>query len=197
MQNQVIKKSSLLAAVIFLSSQCAWAAVYNVDADHTTVSFKIRHLLSKTMGSFNKFEGTIEYEPGKPETWKAQGSIDVASIDTSVPQRDKHLLSADFFDAEKYPKITFKTTGVQNVKDNRATVNGTIHIHGVEKPITLDVEILGVAKDPWGNVRSAFTAKTTLNRKDFGIVWNKTLDTGSLMLGEEVEITLEIEGIQV
>ncbi len=190
------KKLFLVLAIAAITTQSAWAAVYNVDAEHSSVSFKIRHLLSKTMGTFKKFEGTIEYEAGKPETWKAQGSIDVASMDTAVPQRDKHLLTADFFDVEKFPKITFKTTGVKNVTDTKATVDGLITIHGIEKPIILDVEILGVANDPWGNVRSAYSATTKINRKDFGIVWNKTLDAGGLMLGEEVEITIEVEGIK-
>jgi polyisoprenoid-binding protein YceI len=180
---------------LILAASPAYAATYNVDVDHTTVSFKVKHLLSKTQGQFNKFEGTIEYEPGKPESWSAQGVIQVASLDTNVADRDKHLLSGDFFDAAQFPTIEFKTTSVKDATDTSAKVEGTLKLRGVEKPIVLDVAIAGVANDPWGNTRSAFTATTKINRKDFGMNWNQTLDKGGLLLGEEVEITLEIEGI--
>lgn len=185
----------MVAAILFLSSAPVWAATYKVDEEHTSVSFKIRHLLSNVQGQFNKFEGTFDYEPDKPETWKAQGTIQAASIDTNVEPRDKHLRSADFFDVEKYPAISFKTTGVKDVSGNTAKAEGLLSIHGVEKPVVLDVEIHGVAKDPWGNVRSSFTATTTINRKDFGLNWNQALETGQLLVGEEVKITLEVEGI--
>ena len=180
---------------IFLLPALSWAAVYRVDADHTTVSFKVRHLFSKTQGLFNKFEGTIEYEPGKPETWKTSGTIDAASISTHVAERDKHLKSADFFDVEKYPVITFKSTAVTNAAETNAKLEGLLTIHGVEKPVVLDLEIHGVGKDPWGNTRAGFTAVTKINRKDFGLNQSPALETGGVLIGEEVEITLEIEGI--
>ncbi len=173
----------------------AHAATYTVDVDHTSVLFKTKHLFSKVQGRFNKFQGTVDYEPGKPELWKTGGSIDVTSIDTNVPERDKHLRSADFFDAEKYPTIEFKSTAVKNATDNGAKLEGLLKIHGVEKPVTLDVTINGVGKDPWGNTRAAFSAMTKINRKDFGINWNQALDNGGLLVGEEVEIILEIEAI--
>lgn len=193
-----MKKFAILPALIltfFLSASTASAATYKVDADHSTVSFKIRHILSNTQGSFRQFEGTFDFEPDKPETWKAQGVIQVASIDTNVPERDKHLRSADFFDAEKIPTITFKTLSVHKVSETQAKADGLLSMHGVERPVHLDVELHGVAKDPWGNTRASFTATTTINRKDFDLTWNKTLETGQLLVGEEVKITLEIEGI--
>ncbi len=186
---------TLLFSTALLTSS-AFAATYNVDVDHTAVTFKVRHLFSQTQGTFKKFDGVIEYEPGKPETWSASGSIDVDSIDTNVPERDKHLKNADFFDTAKFPKITFKSTGVESATETSAKLKGEMTMHGVTKPIVLDVEIHGAGNDPWGNVRAGFTATTKINRKDFGIVYNQVLDKGQLMLGEEVAITLEIEGIQ-
>lgn len=180
---------------IFLLPTISWAAVYRVDADHTTVSFKVRHLFSRVQGQFNKFEGTIDYEPGKPEAWKTSGTIDVSSLSTNVDKRDKHLKSADFFDAEKYPTITFKSTKVTGATESNAKLEGLLSIRGVEKPVVLDLEIHGVGNDPWGNTRAGFTATTKINRQDFGMKWNQTLDTGGVLVGDEVEITLEIEGV--
>src|SRR3989338_4022307 len=165
---------------MFLLPTISWAAVYKVDVDHTTVSFKVRHLFSKTQGLFNKFEGTIEYEPGKPETWKTSGMIDATSINTNVAERDKHLKSADFFDVEKYPVITFKSTAVTNATETNAKLEGFLTIHGVEQPVVLDLEIHGVGKDPWGNTRAGFTATTKINRKDFGLNQSPTLETGGV-----------------
>ena len=181
---------------LFLWPSLTWAAVYKVDLDHTTVSFKVRHLFSKVQGLFNQFEGTIDYEPGKPEVWKASGTIDAASINTNVPQRDKHLRSADFFDVEKYPTISFKSTKVTNATETNAKLECLLTIHGVEKPVTLDLEIRGVGKDPWGNTRAGFTVTTKIDRKDFGLNWNEALETGGVLVGDEVEITLEVEGIR-
>src|SRR3989338_2025348 len=137
------KKFAAVLSFAFFASSGAWAATYTVDPDHSTVSFKIRHLVSKTQGRFNKFEGVIEYEPGKPETWSASGTIQTASIDTNVEQRDKHLSGPDFFDVEKFPTIEFKTTGVKDALETGAKVEGVLKMHGVEKPIVLDVTIGG------------------------------------------------------
>lgn len=185
----------LTAFSVILLPTAAWAAVYQVDSDHSSVSFKIRHLLSNVEGTFRQYEGMIEYEPGKPETWKTQGTVQAASIDTRVAERDKHLRSADFFETDKYPTISFRSTKAEASGENKARVEGLLTLHGVEKPVTLDVDIHGIAKDPWGNVRAAFTAVTKINRKDFGLEWNQTLETGQLLVGEEVSITLELEGI--
>lgn len=190
-----ISRLILVLMLSLMSQPALQAATYQVDPDHSTVSFKIRHLLSNVVGNFNTFEGTIDYEAGKPETWKTQGTIDAASIDTNVPERDKHLRSADFFEVEKFPTIEFKSTGVKNATESSATLEGLLKLRGVEKPVTLNVEIHGVGKDPWGNVRSAFTATTKINRKDFGLAWNQALETGQLLVGEEVTITIEAEGI--
>ena len=187
--------SLVLAACFFLTAP-VFAATYKIDTDHSTVGFKIRHLLSNVNGRFNQFEGTIDYDPEKPDTWKANVTIQAASIDTNVAPRDKHLKSADFFDVEKFPTLTFKTTKVTDVTPAGAKLEGLLTIHGVEKPVVLDLEIHGVAKDPWGNVKAGFTATTKINRKDFGLTWNKAVESGQFLVGEEVLITLEIEAIQ-
>ena len=178
-----------------LLGQPAFAANYKIDADHTSVSFKIRHILSYVQGNFNQFEGSFVYDPDKPETWQAQATIDAASIDTNVAPRDKHLRSQDFLDVEKYPKITFVSTQATDVTPTNAKLEGLLTIHGVEKPVVLDLEIHGRVKDPWGNARAGFTATTKINRKDFGLTWNKALETGQLLVGDEVTITLEVDGL--
>jgi polyisoprenoid-binding protein YceI len=185
----------LFFLIYTLSLPSVWADNYVIDPDHSGVSFTIRHLLSKVKGNFNEFEGSFVYDPDHPELWKAEATIQAASIDTNVAQRDKHLRSADFFDVEKYPTITFKSLKVTNVTPTNAKVEGLLNMHGVEKPVTLDLEIHGVAKDPWGNVRSGFTATGKVNRKDFGLTWNQALETGQLLVGEEVEINIEVEGL--
>lgn len=185
----------LFAAGLFFFHPVVLAAHYTVDADHTTVSFKIRHLLSNVQGRFNQFEGSFDYDPEKPETWKTEVTLQAASIDTNVAPRDKHLRSADFFDVEKFPTLAFKSTEVTEVTSEGAKLHGLLTIHGVEKPVVFDLQIHGVAKDPWGNVRSAFTATARINRKDFGLDWNKVVEAGQLLVGEEVMMTLEVEGI--
>ena len=186
----------VLAAVLMLGgARPASATTYTIDQDHSTVSFKIRHLFSKVDGTFNQFEGTFEYVPGHPEQWRAEATIQAASIDTRVDKRDNHLRSADFFEVDTYPTITFKSTSITDVTDKTAKLHGLLLLHGTEKPVDLDLTILGEGKDPWGNMRSGFTATTRINRKDFGIIWNKALETGDLLLGDDVDITLEIEGL--
>ncbi len=173
----------------------AWATTYAIDPDHTTVSFKVRHLFSNVQGTFNQVEGTIDYVPDHPEQWKTAATIQAASLSTRVDKRDQHLRSKDFFDVGQFPVITFRSTGVAEATATGGKLSGLLAIHGVEKPVVLDLTIHGEGKDPWGNVRSGFTATTKINRKDFGLNWNQVLETGQLLVGEDVEITLEVEGI--
>jgi len=173
----------------------AWATTYRIDQDHTTVSFKIRHLFAYVRGTFNQFEGTFAYVSDHPEQWKAAATIQAASIDTRVEKRDHHLRSKDFFDVEQFPTITFTSTEVTDATATGAKLNGLLTIHGAQKPVILDLVIHGVGKDPWGNVRAGFTATTMMNRKDFGLIWNQVLESGQLLVGEEVEITLDVEGV--
>jgi polyisoprenoid-binding protein YceI len=191
----MLKKMLFFALSALMLSSSGWAATYTIDADHTTVSFRIRHLLSYVRGNFKTFEGSFEYEPNKPESWKTTATIQAASIDTNVKERDTHLRSKDFFDVENFPTLTFKSTEITDVTAEHAKLHGLLSIHGVEKPAVFDLDILGVAKEPWGNTRAAFTATTKINRKDFGLTWNKAVETGQVLVGEEVEITLEVEGL--
>ncbi len=176
-----------------------FAANYEIDTAHTSVTFKVRHLLSKVTGKFSKFSGTFTYDPAKPETWKTEATVDVQSIDTNVADRDKHLRSKDFFDVdnEKHPDyktMTFVSTKITDIKKDKAKLHGNLTMHGVRKPVVLDLEIGGLATDPWGNKKAAFSATTTINRKDFDLTWNQTLETGGVLVGDEVEISLEVEG---
>ena len=173
----------------------AWATSYAIDQDHTTVSFKIRHLFSYVRGTFNQFEGTVEYVPGEPFQWSTQATIQAASIDTRVEERDKHLRSKDFFHVEQFPTLEFVSNEVTDVVGNTAKLHGLLTIHGVQRPVVFDLVIHGEGNDPWGTLRSGYTATTTVNRKDFGLKWNEVLETGQLLVGEEVEITLDVEAM--
>ncbi|MBI2104064.1 MAG: YceI family protein [Candidatus Omnitrophica bacterium] len=186
-----------IAAVLgtLLVAPPVWATAYTIDQDHSTVTFKIRHLFSYVRGTFNEFEGTFEYVPGQPDHWKTQAVIQAASIDTRVEKRDTHLRSKDFFDVARFPTITFTSTQVTDATEAGAKLHGLLTIHGIEQPVVLDLAVHGEGKDPWGNQRSGFTATVTINRKEFGLTWNEVVETGQLLVGDEVEITLEIEGI--
>lgn len=186
----------MIVTGLLLAATPAWAATYTVDKDHTSVAFKVRHLFSQVMGTFDQFEGTIQYEPGKPETWHVEAVAQAASVNTKNEGRDKHLRTADFFDVEQHATLTFKSTQVTDVSGDQAKLHGVLTIRGVAKPVVFDLQVHGVGQDPWGNVRSGFTATTRINRQDFGITWNKALDAGGVLVGDEVDIILEVEGIQ-
>ena len=193
----LLTRTLLALAVTFTFASAAQAAstTYEIDRTHSNVLLKVRHLLSKTAGQFNSFGGTVTLDPDKRDSVEVSASIDAASIDTDDAKRDAHLKGADFFDAAKFPQITFtggKLTDV-NADRTRAKLEGTLTLHGVSKPVVLDVEWLGTATDPWGNHKAAFSGTTKLNRKDFGMVWNKTLDSGGYLIGDEVEVELNIE----
>ena len=173
----------------------AGAETYQIDPVHSDVRFSVSHMVGKVSGRFGKFEGTVEYAKGDPKTWKVDALIETASIDTNNEDRDKHLRAADFLETDKYPTISFKSTKVAGLKGEKAKLHGDLTLHGVSKPVVLDLELGGVVKDPWGKQRAGATATTKINRKDYGIVWNKVLDGGGLVVGEEISITLEIEGI--
>ena len=193
-----MKRAGLIGCILaggMVLGPAAWATTYTADRNHTTVAFKVRHLFSKVEGVFTEFESTFDYIPGHPEQWKASATIQTASLDTRVADRDTHLRSKDFFDAATYPTITFHGTEVTEATATGATLRGLLTIHGMQKPVALDVQIHGEGKDPQGHLRSGFTAMTKINRKDFGLTWNKVLESGQLLIGEEVEITLEVEGL--
>lgn len=185
----------LVVAALMLPAPAVWAATYVMDADHSSVEFRIRHLFSYVKGSFNQFEGTFEYEPDKPGSWKASAVVQAVSIDTRVEKRDNHLRSKDFFEVETYPTITFTSTKVTDATPVGAKLEGLLTMHGVEKPIVLDLSIHGTGKDPQGNARAGFTATTTIDRKEFGLNWNKAVEADRWLIGEQVEVSIEVEGV--
>jgi polyisoprenoid-binding protein YceI len=168
---------------------------WDFDHAHSSVDFTVRHMLvSKVRGRFTKWSGTLELDEQNPSRARVDVTIDVASVDTHEPQRDAHLRSGDFFEADKHPHITFKSKRVEAKAGDRLAVTGDLTIRGTTREVVLDVERGGiVAKDPWGKRRAGFTASLTINRKDFGVSFNQVLDQGGLALGEEIAISIEIE----
>lgn len=186
----------MVAGALALAGAAASAAEYQVDPVHSTVGFAIKHLgISEVRGTFTNFTGKISYDPTKPEEFKAAGTVEVASINTGNKMRDDHLRSAEFFDAAKLPEIKFETIGVKK-EDGDWVVTGKFTLHGVTKEIKLRGELSGPLQDPWGKTRIGLSAATKLNRLDYGITWNKALDKGGVMIGEEVKISLNIEAVQ-
>lgn len=176
----------------------ASAATWNIDPEHSNVGFKVRHLMvSNVKGSFEKHSGVVDINDKDITKSRVEVSIDTNSINTNVQKRDEHLRSADFFDVAKYPTMTFVSKKVAKAGKDKLNVTGDLTLHGVTKQVVLAVEGLsGESKDPWGNIRRGASASTKINRKDFGLVWNKALETGGVAVGEEVNITLEIEMIK-
>lgn len=186
---------TLIAAGIF-TAQIASAATYQVDPVHSQIEFTVDHLVVfKVSGSFNEYQAEIEADPGTKSLQSATADIKVASIDTREAKRDGHLLSADFFDAENHPVMTFASKRVEGSGDN-ITVVGDLTIRGTTKEVALKGSFRGENTDPWGNVRAGFSASTTINRHDYGLSWNKALETGGFVVGDKVTINLEIQGIR-
>jgi polyisoprenoid-binding protein YceI len=166
---------------------------WNVDVVHSTVGFTVRHLMvSKVHGLFTKWNGTFAFDEANPSASHVEVQIDVSSVDTREPQRDAHLRTGDFFEVEKFPHLTFKSTSVEG-SGNQFKVNGDLTLRGVTKPVVLDVEYAGRSKHPQMGERAGFSAHTSINRKDFGVSFNQVLDNGGLALSEKVDINIEVE----
>lgn len=167
---------------------------WQLDPAHTEINFSVRHMMiSKVRGSFENFSGTVNFNPADLAAGSIEVSIDAASINTRNEQRDGHLKSADFLDAETYPTITFKSTGATLSGANEGQLLGDLTIRGVTKPVALDVEYAGTALSPWGLTSAGFSAATKINRKDWGLEWNQALETGGVLVGEELTISIEAE----
>jgi polyisoprenoid-binding protein YceI len=190
------RKLFAAAALTVLAALPLRADTFAIDPSHSEVGFQVRHLVSQTRGRFNDFAGTVNLDPKNLTSSSVDFTIKAASIDTNVADRDKHLRSADFFDAEKFPEITFKSKSIKAAGKDTYNVTGTLTMHGVSKEVTLPVTYLGQAKDPWGNTRAGFETSTTLNRKDFGIVWNKAVDNGGVLLGDDVKVDINLETVK-
>jgi polyisoprenoid-binding protein YceI len=185
-----------LAALTLVGSAPARSANYAIDTSHSEIQFKVKHLgISTVTGQFSEFEGELSFDPEAVAAGRVEVTIDASSIDTANEKRDEHLRSADFFDVAEYSDLRFTSTGVKKVDDGME-VSGDLTIRGVTRPVVLEAEFTGQAVDPWGNSRVGFEASTTVNRKDFGLTWNKVLETGGLLVSEEVKIILVVQGIE-
>ena len=194
----MLKKPLILVAALMIFAVGVQAETWTVDATHSSMSFSVSHMVvSKTKGGFNDFEGTINFDGKNLAAGSVELSAKIASIDTDDEKRDGHLKGADFFDAEKYPTMSFKSTSVVVGEGSEFKLVGDLTMKGVTKEVTFDCELNGVVDDPWGNTRAGFSAGTTIDRQDFGISFSKTMDAGGLMVGNDVSISLELEVVQV
>jgi polyisoprenoid-binding protein YceI len=165
-----------------------------IDPTHTKIGFKVKHLMiSNVFGSFREFEGVVTTDGNDFSTADISFSLNSASVDTEMPDRDAHLKSPDFFDAASFPKITFNGKGLKDLGDDMYKLTGDLVIKGVSKPITLEVEFGGLMTDPWGNVKAGFSISGKLNRKEWGLNWNAALEAGGVLVGEEVKLNLDVE----
>ena len=169
------------------------AGTFAIDRTHSEVLFRVRHLLSRVGGQFREFTRAIAFDPEHPEASSVEFAIQAASIDTSVADRDAHLRSDDFFAVDSHPEITFASDRAVRTGTDTFTVSGTLTIRGIARRVELPVTYLGVAKDPWGNEKVAFEASIRLNRKEFGLTWNAALETGGLLVGDDVDVQLNVQ----
>ena len=168
---------------------------WKIDPTHTTIEFTVRHMVvAKVRGRFKAFEGAIELDGERPA--RAEVRIETASIDTQVESRDAHLRSADFFDAETYPAITFTSRSFESKGKDRYSVVGDLNLHGVTREVEIEAEFLGRMVDPFGTERIAFSGSTRLDRKDFGLNWNKAIESGGVLVGDRIDIQLEVQAVK-
>lgn len=191
-------KRSTVGTGLLLFCLSAFAQEWQIDTAHSAVQFAVRHLMVSTVrGQFGRLTGTVRWDPANPATASVQAEVDVATIDTREPKRDAHLKSPDFFDAEKFPKMTFRSTGLSSAGPGRWKLAGELTIRGVTRPVVFDVEgPTPPVKGPDGRLRTGATATARISRKEFGITWNRVLETGGVAVGDEVSITVDVELIQ-
>lgn len=173
-------------------------ATWKFDAAHTSASFSAKHLMVTTVrGHFAAPTGTLEFDPENPAASKVEATIDATTLVTGVTDRDNHLKSADFLEVDKYPTITFKSTKVELTGDSEGKVTGDLTIHGVTRPVTLNVEYLGMVNSPFGDKRVGFTATAKINREDWGLTWNVAIEAGGVLVGKDIKLELDLEAILV
>jgi polyisoprenoid-binding protein YceI len=172
------------------------ATRWNIDTAHSGIQFTVRHMvISKVRGAFGRWQGAIDFDEQDPPASRVSVRIDAASIDTREPKRDEHLRSPDFFDVAAYPEITFDSTAVEALGGGRYRVRGDLTIHGTTRPVELDAEYEGTGADPWGGRRIAFQARTAVSRREFGLTWNQVLETGGVLVGDEIQIALDVQAV--
>jgi polyisoprenoid-binding protein YceI len=191
---KVIRNILVLSAIAALPlfAQPAATETFNVDKSHSTATFKVRHMMANVVGQFRDFTADVNIDRANPEKSSVDFTIQATSIDTGSANRDNHLRSPDFFDVAKFPTITFKSTAVKAKSKNDFDVTGDLTMHGVTKSVTLPVTFLGFAKTSRGE-KAGFEIETTINRKDYGVVWNRNLDEGGLLLGDDVKVSINLE----
>jgi len=169
---------------------------WNIDTAHSGIHFTVRHMVfSRVRGSFGRWRGVVDWSPEEPAGAKVSVRIDAASVDTREPKRDEHLRSADFLDVERHPDIAFDSTEVVKLAGERYRVIGDLTIAGTARRVELDAEYLGRGVDPWGNQRIGFHARATIRRVDFGLTWNQVLETGGVLVGDAIEIAIDVQAI--
>ena len=183
----------LLLAALPLLAQAPSTETFSVDKNHSTATFKVRHMVSNVVGQFRDFTADVNLDRANPGKSSVDFTIQATSIDTGNTNRDEHLRSPDFFEVAKFPTLTFKSTSIKPKSKADFDVTGDLTIHGVTKRVTLPVTFLGFGKDPRGNERAGFAIDTTLDRKDYGIVWNRALDEGGALLGDDVKVEISLE----
>ena len=199
MMIQKVKLAGILFLTLFLLPLFPLngsSAEFTLDKDHSHAGFQVRHIVSKLQGEFKDFEGSFTFDEKNPESAAGKFIVKAASVNTNHEKRDTHLRSPDFFDVEKFPTLSFESRKVTPAGGKKFLLAGDLTIHGVTRPVTFDTEFFGLEKSPWGDYRAGFSASTKINRKDYGIVWNKVLDSGGLLVGEEVEISIQVEAIE-
>jgi polyisoprenoid-binding protein YceI len=192
------RRTQTLVFALLLAAPALFAGdTFVVDKNHSEANFQVRHLMSKVSGKFSDVSGSIDVDRAKPSASSVQFTVKTDSVNTGAADRDKHLKTADFFDAEKCPEITFKSTAIApTAKKDLYNVTGDLTMHCVTKRVTIPVEFLGFGKDPRGNERAGFTLNTRLNRKDYGINWNRALDAGSFLVSDDVDVNVNVEAVK-
>ncbi len=190
-------KRTILLFIFAAAAVSAFGATYQIDSAHSKAGFAVKHMMVSTVrGDFSNVKGTVDFDAANPDAGKIDITIDAASINTGQPKRDEHLRSADFFDVSKYPSLTFVSNRISRDSSGIYTVDGTLTMHGVAKPVTLRIEASPEMKDSRGGGRIGATATTKLNRKDWGLTWNRALEAGGVTVGDEVAVTIDVEMVR-
>ena len=194
----MLKRLLFTVVAVMVTISAVDAAEWKIDPAHSTIGFEVRHLvISRIRGQFQEFDCSLKFDNSAIEAGSVEFTVQTASIDTDNEDRDKHLRTGEFFDTENYPTMTFKSGKVIKGDENKFKLVGDLTIRGVTKEVTFDCEFYGVVKDPWGKTKSGFSAHTEINRQDFKVSWSKSLDSGGLVVGHVVNITVDVEFAKV
>jgi polyisoprenoid-binding protein YceI len=190
----VLKRITVIILALSVSTAAINAAQWEIDKAHSSISFSVRHLvISNVKGNFGDYSGSIQFDVDKLESGMVDMTVQVTSIDTDEAKRDDHLRSADFFDVKNFPVMKFKSKAVHDITGENFKLTGDLTIRDITREVTFDCDFRGVVNDPWGNTKAGFSATAKINRQDFDVKWNQTLDAGGVVVGDEVTIAIELE----